>query len=288
MKLIDIPSSTQISGRKGLGVETYTMMRDWQHPERHGRSKSPLAVLPSRTSLIFSSDSRYPYLRHVKSLSANWPVLGLLADFMEVGTSPMRWETLKRSPAVRVERASRTEVTQLDYLESGSVSLNRFRSSRSLKASLEYLPDPTAGRRNFRLFIVEDLSRDVIEILGSQYDIEPHFFREHLFDYAWYNTRDRWVYPPRLQAVTRKQRWIQLRFPTARYFQSSSTFRQAAHETEGFNVLRRCDDDTNSRAIWDEKDSKIGLVRSRASFWQSSQGADADARIGGLVHLKLQ
>ena len=44
-----------------------------------------------------------------------------------------------------------------------------------------------------RIFIVEDLSRDVIEALGAQYDIDPLFFRSHILDYLWYNTRDPWT-----------------------------------------------------------------------------------------------
>jgi len=44
-----------------------------------------------------------------------------------------------------------------------------------------------------RLFIVEDLSRDVIETFGAQYDIDPLFFRGHISDYLWYNTRDPWT-----------------------------------------------------------------------------------------------
>lgn len=38
-----------------------------------------------------------------------------------------------------------------------------------------------------RLFVVEDLSRSVIEALGSKFDVDPSFFREHLVDYVWYN-----------------------------------------------------------------------------------------------------
>lgn len=39
-----------------------------------------------------------------------------------------------------------------------------------------------------RLFVVEDLSRNVIEALGNHFKIDPSFFREHIVDYAWYNT----------------------------------------------------------------------------------------------------
>lgn len=32
-----------------------------------------------------------PYLTHVKRLVRQWPHLELLADFMDVGTTPVRW-----------------------------------------------------------------------------------------------------------------------------------------------------------------------------------------------------
>lgn len=33
-----------------------------------------------------------PYLSYVKDISVEWPQLKLLADFMEVGTDPLRWK----------------------------------------------------------------------------------------------------------------------------------------------------------------------------------------------------
>ena len=33
-----------------------------------------------------------PYLRYLKVISSEWPQLRLLADFMEVGTDPLRWQ----------------------------------------------------------------------------------------------------------------------------------------------------------------------------------------------------
>lgn len=34
---------------------------------------------------------RERYLTHIKMLSSKWPHLQLLADFMDVGTTPVRW-----------------------------------------------------------------------------------------------------------------------------------------------------------------------------------------------------
>lgn len=35
--------------------------------------------------------NRGPYLTRIKQLVDRWPHLQLLADFMDVGTSPLRW-----------------------------------------------------------------------------------------------------------------------------------------------------------------------------------------------------
>jgi hypothetical protein len=89
-------------------------------------------------------------------------------------------------------------------------------------------------QRKFRLFVVEDLSSDVIELLGAHYDVEPAFFRDQIVDYAWYNTRDRWMDPPRLDVVARRQRWLQIRFPTSRYFENHLRFKEGCDQFESF------------------------------------------------------
>lgn len=204
---------------------------------------------------------------------------------MEVGTSPLRWTDFrigKRTQAEREERISRTKVTRLDYLHSGAIVSTSCTNPNQLREALreQSVAANPADQRTFRLFVVEDLSRDVIELLGSHLDIEPAFFREQIFDYAWYNTRDRWVDSPRLDIAARKQRWIQLRFATARYFKTAASFRRAAEDFDRFNVLRRAEDDLNNKAIWDEVGAIVGLTRTRASFWVGDQGEDG--KVGEL------
>jgi len=143
---------------------------------------------------------------------------------MEVGTTPIRWKFLNENgqkdkaaqeaaAEARKERVSRCNVTRLDFGSDGQVSKKSCDSSTSL---LEALKDDDVGesseeKRELRLFVVEDLSRDVIEALGSKLDIEPAFFREHILDFAWYNIRDREQDPPKLRSMARKERWVQLR-----------------------------------------------------------------------------
>lgn len=39
-----------------------------------------------------------------------------------------------------------------------------------------------------RLFVVEDLSREVIEALGEHFDVDPSFFQAHLVDFSSWRT----------------------------------------------------------------------------------------------------
>ena len=228
---------------------------------------------------FYRDEKSDPYLKHVKDLSARWPHLRLLADFMEVSTTPVRWTQFKekkRTDEERQERAKRTNVTRLDYFDSDRVVSNICKTPDDLRKALKEDDDEC----HLRLYVVEDLSRAVIELLGAHLDIEPAFFREQIVDYAWYNTRDRWVDPPNLSVITRQQRWLQLRFVTARYFKTSDSFEKGCKEAELFNVLRRPDDDLNNKAVMDDKNAIVGLTRTRASFWLKS--ADKSQKKGAI------
>lgn len=81
----------------------------------------------------------------------------------------------------------KTEVCLLEYPKQGpGVEEKRCRDTRELKDCLKGLGENESVKT--RLFVVEDLSRSVIEALGSHFKIDPSFFREHIVDYAWYNT----------------------------------------------------------------------------------------------------
>jgi len=199
----------------------------------------------------------------------------------------MRWKEFgidgRWTKEDRDERASRTKVTRLDYFTVGEVPIAKesYTKSEDLKAALNnQASEKGVGQRRFRLFVVEDLSRDVIELLGAHYDIDPAFFRDQIFDYAWYNTRDRWADPPRLNIIGKRQRWLQIRFATARFFQTQESFKNGCDEFESFNVLRRPEDDLNNKAVWDKLGAIVGLSRTRASFWLGSAESQAEGAVG--------
>jgi hypothetical protein len=247
-----------------------------------------LSVLALVLIVLFVYSDPDSYLTHVKNLSTKWPHLQLLADFMEIGTTPLRWPGMRdKIPKndERKERAGRTNVTRLDYLNDGSVVSERYNNPASLKTALTGGNlEKDADKRGLRLFVVEDLSRDVIEHLGRHLDIEPDFFREQIFDYAWSNTRDRWVNPPNLDMVARRNRWVSIRFVTARYFETQSCFQEGFREAQLFNVYRRPDDDQNNQSVWDDREAIVGVTRTRASFWfrgaEKEEGGEKMGAVG--------
>lgn len=189
----------------------------------------------------------------------------------------------------RDDRARRTNVCKLDYLKDGGVHSTRYTSPETLRMEGLSRSDSDAATK-FRLFVVEDLSRDVIEILGSHFQIDPSFFRAHILDYAWYNVRDPYRDPPNLNIVARHQPWVQFRFAMARYFSSSDEFQEGFKEAERFNVHRRPDDDANNYSFWDKEDAIIGVSRAKASFWVQEPTPAGEPGIGELpspatVHL---
>lgn len=81
----------------------------------------------------------------------------------------------------------RTNVCLLEYPQQGpGVEVSRFNDPADLKDCLNGLGENKSVKT--RLFVVEDLSRNVIELLGNHFKVDPSFFREHIVDYAWYNT----------------------------------------------------------------------------------------------------
>ena len=93
------------------------------------------------------------------------------------------------------------------------------------------------------------------------------FFRGHISDYLWYNTRDPWVELSDLYHISSERNYYNLRYMQSRYFRSQNSLDRAAEEAGAFNVLRRLDSDGCCILILDDKDSAVALGRSKASLW---------------------
>lgn len=205
-----------------------------------------------------------PYLRYIESLAHGWPHISYLADFMKVTTSPPKQRFL--SELDKAERACRTKMAMLTFEPGTSVCRVDFSDTKALSEALNG-PDNSHNTVKVRLFVVEDLSRDVIEAFGARFDIDPLFFRGHISDYMWHNTRDPWVELPDLDIISRKRSYMHVQYVQTRYFRSEDSLRRARWETGGFNVLRRVDRDGNWVRDVDIPNSDVGLVRSRTSLW---------------------
>ncbi|KAJ3548371.1 hypothetical protein NM208_g1030 [Fusarium decemcellulare] len=242
-----------------------------------------------------------------------WPQLELLADFMEVGTIPTRWcifpgeqkqngQRQRYTYPIDIEprrseqryRASRVNAALLRYQAKEKCVITRFKSQKpgdEASAALGRAADhiaKTASRDEFNLFVVEDLSRDVIESLGGAFGIDPRFFRAHITEYVWNNIRDRWREPSVLEVDAQRRDWFQMRLVRSRYFSTQKELGDAKKEADGFNIVRRVIADDNdifwdkdlecARSWWHKSegrletepvDAKIGHIRSRATFWLS-------------------
>jgi hypothetical protein len=200
---------------------------------------------------------------------------------MEVSTTPLRWKFLSERHSERDERVKRTNVARLDFLADGQITRTNFTTAKDLEDGLSKLNlDADSKDVQFRLFVVEDLSRCVIEALGSKFDIDPAFFREHINDYAWYNVRDRFMDPPNLDIIAERQDWFQVRWVRTRYFRTRASFEKARVESNRFNVFRRPDEDLNNRGLLDDKEATVALTRTRASFWKNKTDRKKQTAVG--------
>jgi hypothetical protein len=188
---------------------------------------------------------------------------------MEIGTVRSRWPQLiasNRYTEEREDRSRRTNVTRLDYHSSGGVVAVTCRTPLELTSVLN-----GDSESEFRLFVVEDLSRDVIEALGSHLEIEPDFFLEHIYD-------DSLAVPPNLSVDTRQQQRLQLRFMMAQHFETPVHFMKGIKEVESFNILRSLEDGQSSS----NKGARVGIIRTKASFWLRNSGKSENKGAVGM------
>ncbi|KAK2926297.1 hypothetical protein FoTM2_014666 [Fusarium oxysporum f. sp. vasinfectum] len=154
---------------------------------------------------------------------------------MNVGTLPTRWchflgeyqpkkempryvygTTIYEISEEQHRRAKAINVAPLEYKVTGALSLHQYNSKIvGPEAAVRGLQDAVAevcqnGNRDTKLslFVVEDLTRDVIETLGAGLAIDLRFFRAHIVDYIWNNIRDPWREYPLLHIVSRQQDWF--------------------------------------------------------------------------------
>ena len=203
---------------------------------------------------------------------------------MKVTTTPIKQKFLTAED--RKERGGRTKVAVLTFDLGKPVHRSDFLCSEDLSRAFSN-PSSFNDDVHARLIVVEDLSRDVIEILGARFDIDPLFFRNFISDYLWFNTRDRFHEHPDLDIMARKRSHVIVRFMQTRYFRTTASLKQAKWECGGFNVLRRLNkDETHLRCV-DLPGSDVGFIRSRSSLWIRPNKAGEKGVLGELFSIYL-
>lgn len=117
------------------------------------------------------SSSYSSYSHYVRSLCAAFPRLQLLADFM----SDEVWIEGFHTPGDVEKRMKKVDVTTFDLGIKSQVT-KTFTEFSALEAHLNSEQEP----RTTRVLFVEDISRDVIELLGSKFSLDPQFFENHI------------------------------------------------------------------------------------------------------------
>lgn len=199
---------------------------------------------------------------------------------MEVSTSPLKWKFIRRNPTSRAERSGRLRACVIDY------NGNRLVRDKSCgcAASLRDVLRTDSGHRgasDLRIIVVEDLSRDLIELLGERYDIDPRLFRQLLNDNLFYNTRDTWVEVPALPTEDQAKPFSIFSFLRARYYANEQEYSKAERESGMFNVLRRTDSDNTRITLQDSPfdlaGASVSLGRSKAAIWTKVATASSPA-----------
>jgi hypothetical protein len=181
---------------------------------------------------------------------------------MTVSTLPLKCRTL--TPEDRYERLNRVNVSIVEYGD--QMSSQVLRTPDELDAFLEGLHNDGEAQKH-RLLVVQDLSTRMIENLGVAFDIEPGFFRSHIGDYVWLNTRDPQAEIPDLEALSISSNYFSAQYVSPRYFENKEQLIKAKAQAESFNVLRRIDHDGRFKTWSDMPGSDVGLVRSKVSLW---------------------
>ncbi|PPJ56794.1 hypothetical protein CBER1_05975 [Cercospora berteroae] len=217
-----------------------------------------------------------PYLKYVEAISKKLKHLEYLSLWMLVGCAPPKWRFIKNEKKSREERIRRTKVCVIDYKGSANPVREEYTDTPKLKEFLN-LQAPPHGEPDVRLVIVEDLSRDLVDMLGEHYDIDPLFFLSHIGDYLFHNTRDRWCELPDLDVDTRNRSHSTISYLRARYYRSEKEFVDAEKQSGSFNVLRRLDGDRSrqslQRSLLDKPDASVTLTRAKSSLWIKPRAA---------------
>ncbi|KAI1840247.1 hypothetical protein JX266_013558 [Neoarthrinium moseri] len=280
-------NSAESSPRSLASPDPTSMARKASNPNKTGEQHIDVHSNPHPGEPFFTSDiykgykgaplqgiaaSRGPYFEHVMRLSNEWPRLRYLIDFMQCSTSPKRASLVPLSDILR--RQSVVKVGVVNFTDPHAITVQNCGSISQLLDQLG--TDRCTNSQVRRLFVVEDLSSPVIEALGSAFDIDPRFFRDHIEDHTWYNITDDWVEMPELRSRFQNRSFMTFRYLEPRFFDHEHQAKCARDKTATWNVLRRLDFQgqvkSGTTAWWESSPHLVGLLRRKTSIWTKSEG----------------
>jgi hypothetical protein len=158
----------------------------------------------------------------------------------------------------------------MDYSSGQLLRKVMYRSVTSLRLAIQDDAKQQAECQ-LRIIVLEDLSRDLIEFLGGQFDVDPRFFREFLNDYFFNPARERWADVPPLLVETRARPFWTFSFLRARYYSTEEEYTKAERQSGTFNVLRRLDSDRSrkrlQKGLLEQAGASVALGRSKVAIW---------------------
>ena len=212
----DMKSSALIHPHVG---NNYFTGNNYEHPWRASneaaakdRSTRCTARVSTQWVALANGSSNYSgtYVQYVRALSWSWLRLLYLVEFMEASTVPAKAKLL--SIHEKTERWNRVKASVLSF--SNLQDIER-KDCASLEDLSKLLNNPENNIKPNRLIISEDYSSGLIELLGSHFDVDPHFFRGHIEDHTWFNTKDPWVELPEADSTLKKRSFSNIRYVQA-------------------------------------------------------------------------
>ncbi|KAH8812361.1 hypothetical protein F5884DRAFT_308219 [Xylogone sp. PMI_703] len=149
-----------------------------------------------------SSHRRKPYHQRIYSLCNTSPLLQHLDDYMNEGFHRI---------APLGNPSSRVGI--LEIAGEKFVPRSTFTIDADLK---EYLSQSGVNNHRSRLLLIEDISPELIEFLGSELEIDPFFFATHICSLNWFRGRSSPSTVSWARSLQKHQSFIQFQYVEAR------------------------------------------------------------------------
>ena len=195
--------------------------------------------------------SRQPYHSYVHNLSKRWRHLQHLDNFMD-------------NHEMQSGSISDTHVAVIDICDEAQIDA-KFTSVVNLSTFLDNAPQ----RECSRLFLVENISRDFIEYLGSHFDMDPAVFSSHIYGFDWFGRCSSATTVPSLPSELRTQEFVHFRYLEARPVRSAADDLVNVDGLPCFNcnILRKFSVMTLSSTRY-----PIGFARRHVTVWMKKHG----------------